>query len=48
LGQLAVVRDALACLEDLNWIRSETVRARVGGRPGVRFHLNPGVTRERA
>jgi hypothetical protein len=29
------------CLAELGWIRAEAMRARDGGRPTVRFRLNP-------
>jgi hypothetical protein len=48
LTEPRVVQNALECLEELSWIRSETVRARDGGRPGVRFHLNPRIARSEA
>jgi len=35
------VQGALACLEDLGWLQPEAVRAHDGGRPSVRFHINP-------
>ena len=35
------MQGALECLEELGWIRPEAVRAPDGGRPTVRFHLNP-------
>jgi hypothetical protein len=31
----------LACLAELGWLRPEAVRARDGGRPTVRFRINP-------
>ena len=36
-----VVQGALECLEELAWIRPEAVRVGDGGRPTLRFHLNP-------
>ena len=41
LTEPRVVLGALECLEELGWIRPEAVRAPDGGRPTVRFHLNP-------
>jgi hypothetical protein len=41
LTEPQVVQGALECLEELGWIRPEAVRAPDGGRPTVRFHLNP-------
>ncbi len=41
LTEPRVVQGALECLEELGWIRPEAVRAPDGGRPTVRFHLNP-------
>ena len=41
LTEPRVVQGALECLEELRWIRPEAVRAPDGGRPTVRFHLNP-------
>ena len=43
LTEPRVVREALACLRELGWIRPEAVIARDGGRPTVRFHINPRV-----
>jgi hypothetical protein len=41
-AQEARVRDVLANhLAELEWLRAEAVRVRDGGRPTVRFHLNP-------
>jgi hypothetical protein len=34
--------------EEPGWIRSETVRARDGGRPSARSHLNPRLAGQRA
>ncbi len=41
LTEPRVVQAALECLEELGWIRSEAFRPPDGGRPTVRFHLNP-------
>ena len=41
LTEPRVVQGALECLQELGWIRPEAVRAPDGGRPTVRFHLNP-------
>ncbi len=41
LTEPRVVLGALECLQELGWIRPEAVRAPDGGRPTVRFHLNP-------
>jgi len=41
LTEPRVVLGALECLEELGWIRPEALRAPDGGRPTVRFHLNP-------
>ena len=41
LTEPRVVQGALECLAELGWIRPEAVRAPDGGRPTVRFHLNP-------
>ncbi len=41
LTEPRVVQGALDCLEDLGWIRAEAVRTRDGGRPTVRFRINP-------
>ena len=41
LTEPRVVQGALACLEDLGWLRPEAVRAHDGGRSSVRFHINP-------
>jgi len=35
------VQDALACLAECGWLRSDAVRAPDGGRPSVRFRINP-------
>ena len=43
LTEARVVGEALECLRDLGWIRPEAVVARDGGRPTVRFHINPRV-----
>jgi len=39
------VHHALEVLDELGWIRSEPGRAMGGGRPTVRFHVNPAVRR---
>ena len=44
LTELRVVGEALECLRELGWIRPEAALARDGGRPTVRFHINPRVT----
>ena len=41
LTEPRIVQGALECLEELGWIRPEALRAPDGGRPTVRFHLNP-------
>ena len=41
LTETRVVQGALECLEELGWIRPEAVRGGDGGRPTLRFHLNP-------
>ncbi len=41
LTEARVVQGALACLEELGWLRPEAVRAPDGGRPRVQFHINP-------
>jgi Protein of unknown function (DUF3987) len=41
LTEARVVQGALACLEELGWLRSEAVRIPDGGRSSVRFHPNP-------
>jgi putative DNA primase/helicase len=43
LTEPRVVGEALECLRELGWIRAEAVVARDGGRPTVRFHINPRV-----
>ncbi len=43
LTEPRVVGEALECLRELGWIRPEAVIARDGGRPTVRFHINPRV-----
>jgi hypothetical protein len=43
LTEPRVVREALESLRELGWIRSEAIIARDGGRPAVRFHINPRV-----
>ena len=44
LTEPRVVGEALECLRELGWIRPEAALARDGGRPTVRFHINPRVT----
>ena len=41
LTEARVVQGALERLEELGWIRREAVRGGDGGRPTLRFHLNP-------
>ncbi len=41
LTEPRVVQGALACLAELGWLRPEAVRVGDGGRPTVRFHINP-------
>ncbi len=41
LTEPRVVQGALEGLAELGWLRPEGVRARDGGRPTVRFRLNP-------
>ena len=36
---------ALDRLEDLHWVRREEVRHPAGGRPTVRYYINPAVRR---
>jgi hypothetical protein len=43
LTEPRVVGEALECLRELGWIRPEAAIARDGGRPTVRFHVNPRV-----
>jgi hypothetical protein len=43
LTEPRVLGEALECLRELGWIRPEAVMARDGGRPTVRFHINPRV-----
>jgi hypothetical protein len=43
LTEPRVVGEALECLRELGWIRPEAAIARDGGRPTVRFHINPRV-----
>jgi hypothetical protein len=43
LTEPRVVGEALACQGELGWIRPEAAIARDGGRPTVRFHINPRV-----
>jgi hypothetical protein len=47
LTEPRVVHRTLEILADLGWIRAEPARARDGGRPTVRFHINPTVRRAR-
>ena len=47
LTEPRVVQGALECLEELGWIRPEALRAPDGGRPTVRFHLNPRLRADR-
>ena len=44
LTEPRVVGEALEGLRELGWIRPEAALARDGGRPTVRFHINPRVT----
>ena len=39
---------SIMAVEELGWIRSETVRPHDGGRPSVRFHINPRLAGQRA
>src|SRR6266446_10843156 len=41
LTEPRVVQGALESLAELGWLRPEAVRARDGGRPTVRFRINP-------
>ena len=41
LTEPRLVPGALERLDELGWIRAETVRGPDGGRPSVRFHINP-------
>ncbi len=43
LTEPRVVAEALECLRELGWIRPQAVVAGNGGRPAVRFHINPRV-----
>jgi hypothetical protein len=43
LTEPRVVGEALECLRELGWIRPQAVVAGHGGRPAVRFHINPRV-----
>jgi hypothetical protein len=43
LTEPRVVGEALECLRELGWIRPDAGIARDGGRPTVRFHINPRV-----
>ncbi len=47
LTEPRVVRHALAMLAELGWLRAEAARAGEGGRPTVRWHINPTVLRAR-
>jgi len=47
LTEPRVVQGALECLQELGWIRPEALRAPDGGRPTVRFHLNPRLRADR-
>jgi putative DNA primase/helicase len=47
LTEARVVQGALECLEELSWIRREAVSNGDGGRPTVRFHINPGLCSKR-
>ncbi len=46
LTEPRVVQGALECLQELGWIRPEALGAPDGGRPTVRFHLNPRLRAE--
>ena len=41
LTEPRVVQGALEGLAELGWLRAEAVRVRDGGRPTVRFRINP-------
>jgi hypothetical protein len=41
LTEPRVVQGALEGLAELGWLRPEAVQVRDGGRPTVRFHINP-------
>lgn len=41
LTEPRVVQGELACLAELGWLRSKAVRTPAGGRPTVRFRINP-------
>ena len=41
LTEPRVVQGALASLAELGWLRSDAVRTPAGGRPTVRFRINP-------
>jgi hypothetical protein len=43
LTEPRVVQGALEGLAELGWLRAEAVRIPDGGRPSVRFHINPRV-----
>ncbi len=47
LTEPRVVHRTLEILVDLGWIRAESARAVDGGRPTVRFHINPTGRRAR-
>jgi putative DNA primase/helicase len=47
LTEPRVVHRTLEMLADVGWIRAEPARAADGGRPTVRFHINPTVRRAR-
>ena len=48
LTEPRVVQGALETLAEWGWIRPETIRAHDGGRPSVRFHINPRLAGQRA
>ena len=39
---------SIMAVEELGWIRSETVRPHDGGRPSVWLHINPRLVGKRA
>jgi len=41
LTEPRIVQGALDGLAELGWIRAEVIRAEDGGRPALRFHINP-------
>src|SRR5207245_2842377 len=47
LTEPRVVHRTLGMLADWGWIRAELAQAADGGRPTVRFHINPTVRRAR-